>query len=203
MLLMLVRHGETQWNVDRRIQGAGSDVELNHTGKRQAECLGRALQKQGITAVYSSPLLRARLTAQAIAESYGMTVRLEPALVEIDAGEFESRTVDSIGGALSRFLLSNSIGEMPRLPGGEGLEDLARRAWAAVEGIIRDNPSGKVVVVSHYYTTLTIICRALGLPLSTLRRLRTLPGSISILNMGKRGASLVVLNDTCHLDGLQ
>jgi probable phosphoglycerate mutase len=195
--LLLVRHGETRWNEERRVQGAGSDTELNERGRAQAERLGLALRGEDISAVYSSPLQRAMYTAEAISRHHGLLPRLEPRLAEIDAGELEGRTVESLGHSLSHFLVPEGDGGMPHLPGGEGLDDLQERAWSAIQEALSLCDGGQVVVVSHYFTTLAIICRALGFPLATLRRMRAAPGSISALEFSEQEATLLYLNDTC------
>ncbi|MEW6034747.1 MAG: histidine phosphatase family protein [Chloroflexota bacterium] len=197
--LVLVRHGETRWNEERRVQGSGSDPQLNPTGRTQAERVAQALRGRMVDAIYSSPLQRAWNTAQAVAGPHRISVEVDMGLREIDAGDFEGRTVESLGGALSQFLIVGSGGRMPKLPGGEGLNELQLRAWASVEHILGSHHTGRVVVVSHYFTILSIVCRALGFPLATLRRLRVSPGSISVVGFTERGPILLSLNDTCHL----
>ena len=119
---------------------------------------------------------------------------------EIEAGELEGIPLSALDTNLDQFLIGWRQGEgMKRLPGGESLNDLAERAWRSVEGIIEGHNGGVVIVVSHYFAILSIICRALGLPLSHLRRLRVSVGSISVLDFQGKSPCLVVLNDTCHL----
>ena len=197
--LLLVRHGETRWNEERRVQGAGSDTELNERGRAQAEQLTQALKGEDLSAVYSSPLRRARYTAETISRYHNLEAKLEPRLKEIDAGELESRMVDSLGYNLSQFLVPEAGGKMPDLPGGEGLDDLQERAWGAIQSILDAHDGGQVVVVSHYFTILTIICRALGFPLAAVRRMRAAPGSISTIGFSEQGPMLFSLNDICHI----
>jgi probable phosphoglycerate mutase len=87
-----------------------------------------------------------------------------------------------------------------KMPGGESMAELQQRAWPVVERIVRDHPDGVVILVSHSFAILSIICRAIGLNLSHFRRLRLSVASISIINFGERGTSLVLFNDTCHLE---
>ena len=87
--VILVRHGETDWNKSLRIQGGNSDTELNEKGQQQAEWLGLRLKQERIQAVYSSPLKRALDTAQAIAHHHQLEVQIEPALKELNVGELE------------------------------------------------------------------------------------------------------------------
>ncbi len=199
--LILARHGETDWNVQRRIQGGSSDVPLNAVGRKQANSIGIALRQRQVQAIFSSPQVRAMDTARAIASHHRIEVVAVPALREIEAGEFEGRMVDALEVSLSHFLLADGKGELPRMPSGEGLTELRARAWPAIEGIIAGRSSGDVVVVSHYFTVLVIICSALGLPLTSLRQLRTSTGSISTIGFGQLGSILLSLNDICHLEG--
>jgi probable phosphoglycerate mutase len=89
-----------------------------------------------------------------------------------------------------------------KMPGGESMAELQGRTWPAVERIVNDHPDGMVILVSHSFAIVSIIARALGMSLSNFRRLRLNVASISILNFGQRGTSLVLFNDTCHLKGI-
>jgi broad specificity phosphatase PhoE len=89
--LFLARHGQTDWNAQRRYQGHAS-VPLNETGRRQAAALGQRLAHEGIEAIYSSDLPRAWMTAQTIAAACGLPVQPEPRTREMDFGEWQGRT---------------------------------------------------------------------------------------------------------------
>lgn len=200
MRIILVRHGATDWNQQRRIQGAGSDTELNETGKEQARSLAELLKKEDIVAIYSSPLKRSLATAETISQYHPIGVTVVPDLREIEAGEFEGMPLASFDSTLDQFLLDWQQGNgAAKLPGGESLVDLSDRTWAVIKDIMNKHSNGTVVVVSHYFVILTTICRALDLPVSHLRRLRASTGSISVLDFEDNKARLVVLNDTCHL----
>lgn len=199
--LILVRHGETSWNKERRMQGGFSDIGLNERGKQQAACLGRALKNEEIVAIYASPLSRALDTAQAIAGRHQVQVRVDDDLREIDAGDLDGLSLDELGVKYSDFWQEWRRGTGTfRMPGGESLGELQDRAWRAIERIRQGTTQGTVVVVAHTFVVLSVICRALGLDLANIRRLRQDVGGFSILDFGQRGASLVALNDTCHLD---
>jgi broad specificity phosphatase PhoE len=183
----------------RRIQGGGSDTELNKTGRMQAEKLGYALRNRNIEAIYSSPLQRALDTATAIARYHNLKVNVEQDLREIDAGEMEGVTLDNLIKDFSHFLIRFSEGNgMGKLPGGESLNDLRQRAWKVVQNILRKHQES-AVIVSHYFVTLSIICAALELPLSSVRKMRVRPAGITILNFTESKVTLKVFNDTCHL----
>ena len=108
--------------------------------------------------------------------------------------------IDDLGKSFTELLINNSKGELlPRVPGGESLMEVQQRAWSATQHLVSQHPEGTIVVVSHYFVILTIICSALNLPLSQIGRLRVIPGSISTLAFDGRAPRLVLLNDTCHL----
>jgi broad specificity phosphatase PhoE len=208
--IILVRHGETDWNKAHRVQGSNSDIPLNGIGKKQAASLALRLKEEDIQAVYSSPLQRARDTAQAIARPHRLEVKVVPDLLEIDAGELEGVPVSSIGKRLSELLAEmdhdrvpaegGMLGMIPYI-GGESLDAVQQRAWGAVQSIVNGHSDGVIVIVSHYFVIMTVICTVLGLPVSQMRRLRFGVGSISSIVFDSDGQPpyLALFNDTCHL----
>jgi broad specificity phosphatase PhoE len=196
----LVRHGETEWNRVKRIQGGNSDIPLNERGEQQAEDLALRLRAEDVQAIYSSPLQRSLNTAKTIARYHEMKVGLEPDLVEVKVGEFEGTMLADLGKALSEFLIAGSQGEvLPRVPGGESLVEVQQRAWSVIQRLIGQHSEGVIVVVSHYFTILAVICLALNLPLSQVGRLGVDYCSMSTLVFDGQAPRLVLLNDTCHL----
>jgi broad specificity phosphatase PhoE len=162
--------------------------------------LGLALRDVDIDALYSSPLKRALDTAQAIAGYHGLTVQVESNLREMEVGELEGISIAELGTTFSQFLLRWRQGMgTEKLPGGESVEELANRVWAIVQSIKNRYDHGNVVVVSHFFTCVATICKALGWPLATIERLRVQTGSISIIDFADGQPRLVSLSDTCHL----
>jgi broad specificity phosphatase PhoE len=139
--LLLVRHGETDWNVERRVQGH-SDTPLNDTGRLQALSLAASLEGEPIDAVYSSDLLRAHETARIVAERKGLPVTLLPELRERNFGSWEGLTDAEI---FDRFPEAtwDSWGD------GETREEMARRVLDSVRRIADAHPDSGVLVVSH------------------------------------------------------
>jgi len=130
--LLLVRHGETDWNAERRWQGH-ADVPLNARGREQARVLAERLATDGrVDAVYSSDLSRARDTAEIVARRFGITVVADPDLREIDVGSREGRT-----------------GETDGPWDGEPQEAHAARVLGAVRRIAERHPGERVLVVTH------------------------------------------------------
>jgi len=196
--IILVRHGETDWNQLRRVQGANSNTNLSQKGKEQAESLALRLKPERIQAIYSSPLQRALDTARAIADNHQMEVVIEPALTEIDVGELEGIHLEKIGKRLDQLLTSQGEALL-KMPGGESLAEVQQRVWSTIQRLIGRHSDGVIVVVSHYFVILTIICSVLNLPLSHIGRLRLGVGSISTITFDGEVPRLLLFNDSCHL----
>ena len=136
--LLLVRHGETDWNRERRWQG-WADPPLNDTGRAQARALAEELGGTPFDAVYASDLRRASETAELLAEPHGVPVVLDPGLREIDVGSWSGLTHEEI---TARF--PDGV-----RPDGETREQHVGRVLAAVERIARAHTGGRVLVVTH------------------------------------------------------
>lgn len=202
MRLILVRHGETAWNKENRVLGH-TEIDLNEKGRKQAERLALALKDEKVAAIYSSPLRRARETADEIARFHHLEVVTDDALKELDAGELDGLTFQEMMERYGEFLKEWMKG-LPslKMPGGESIAELQQRAWPAVERIVSDHPDGVVTLVNHSFAIVSIVSKALGMSLANFRRLRLNIASITIINFGKRGTSLLLFNDTCHLKGI-
>jgi broad specificity phosphatase PhoE len=197
--LILIRHGETYWNEERRIQGGDSDIELNDTGLSQAKKLAAFLKNEPITAILSSPLQRATTTAEAIASHHRLSVKVDQGLRELRVGELEGMSVSNLSTTFSQFLMQLWQGRgSTKLPNGESLAELQQRAWMAVESLLTQHKDGTVVVVSHYFVTLAIIFKALDFPLDYFIKFKVDPGGISIIEIQDYGPRLVVFNDTSY-----
>ena len=201
MILLLVRHGETESNRQGLALGR-ADVPLNERGRWQAGRLAEALAGELLSTVYSSPLLRTLHTAEAIAEKHGLPVQIEPRLIEMDIGEADGMTFAEVR---TRFpgLLEAWVGpdgpERP-MPGGERLLDVQGRAWKTVQHLASVHPEQSVCVVSHNFVILSILASALGIDLAHFRRLRHSVAAVSVLDIRADRARLQRLNDTCHLE---
>ena len=166
--LVLIRHGETDWNRELRWQGQ-TDVPLNSTGMRQAQAAAEGLRGTKLEAIYSSDLQRARQTAEAVAAATGAYVRQDRRLREIGLGDWEGMTFDEIhrrdGGALDLFR-GDPVNS--RAPGGESVPEVRRRVLACLQDILRAFPRGSVAVVSHGLALAVVKVLLLGLPLETV-----------------------------------
>jgi alpha-ribazole phosphatase len=164
--LYLVRHAQTDWNVEGRYQGQ-SDLPLNAVGRAQAANLSRELAGLDFTAVYSSDLRRARETAEILAAPSGLGVQLDRRLREIGLGVWEGQLMTDI---VARYpvewaeRLRDPLNSRP--PGGESVAEVARRTAEAATDIARLHPSGLVLVVSHGVALATLLCQARRQPLA-------------------------------------
>jgi len=207
MRLILARHGETDWNRQRRIQGL-SDRELNDTGRKQAEAMARTLMNENFKAIYTSPLKRAKDTALTVARFHNVDIVTLQTLRELDVGEVDGMTYDELrkryGGFLNEWIQDCSSA---KLPGGRTLNELQNQAWAAVEEIlriqvpqeVRSSSKDTVIAVTHYFPILSILSKALGINLSQCRRIKLDVASLSILDFNTKRPVLISLNETCHL----
>ncbi len=159
----LARHGQTAWNLEKRLQGA-TDNALNDTGKAQARQLGEKLKGVSFSAVYASSLARARETATLAVPDVAPTPL--PALAERSFGKFEGMLEDGRDGALAEEFKRRASDPDDGLDGGESLNSQARRVATAVEQIRHKQPHGSVLVVSHGGVTPLIMAHLLQLPAS-------------------------------------
>ena len=199
--VILVRHGQTGWNQERRIQGGNADTKINTEGERQCSCLALKLQTEKVAAVYSSPMSRALYTAEAVAKCHNLPVTTDPDLREINCGTMEGVPIGDIGHRLQTLVQGGNEDELLfKQCGGESLEQLKDRAWGSIQRIAKTHTDGTVVVVSHYFTIAVILCTVLGLPPTQLGRFRLGETSVSnIMFDEKYGPFLALFNDRCHL----
>ncbi len=197
--IILVRHGETDWNIARRIQGGGSNTPLNETGQRQAEAVAARLKDEKITAVFSSPQQRALFTAQAIASYHNLAVQELPSLKEIRAGILEGRLASELSLRFDEFMCGDGCDKKPQTPsGGESVEDVQKRAWETITGLAEQYPGGTLVIVTHYFVIMSLICRVLNLPIHLMNRFRLSTGTISVFTFDNGSPRLELFNDGCH-----
>lgn len=196
MDLLLVRHGQTDWNPAQRVMGR-SDISINEIGKKQSQHLSSWLRDIEIHAVYSSPVRRALETAEIIIkERNGLKIVEEPGVAEIDYGDWVGMTFAEVEEKYNkqyndyRFRPSHM-----KIPGGEAVVDVQKRAVAAIEKIRKKHEGQRVLVVSHADVTKAILVHYLGLSLDLLQKVGCDNGSLSIYRFGTVwGDRLVALN---------
>jgi broad specificity phosphatase PhoE len=163
--LYLVRHGRTDWNDKGRYQGQ-CDPPLNVLGLAQARELAEALREVPFAAVYSSDLVRARHTAQVLADAIGVPLRVDARLREIGLGEWAGQLVSAIrAGEPALFARWRSAPAAVRPPGGETVAELYARIAAALDDISRAHPGKTVAVFTHGAAIAAVRCQVRGVPL--------------------------------------
>lgn len=200
--LILVRHGETEWNRVERFRGR-IDIELNETGHRQAQAVASRVGAWKPDAIYSSPLKRALQTAQPLAQACGREIKPLETITDIDYGAWGGHSPEEV--AAQHSDLYRTWLEAPHLvqfPEGESLEQVRSRAWIAVEEVCAAHARETVVLVSHVVVNRALICAVLGLDNSSLWKIGQDNGAISIVDAKEDEYRLVLLNDTCHLEAL-
>jgi len=143
--IVLARHGETDWNRERRYQGH-ADTPLNEAGRQQAVVLADALRDEGLTAVYTSPLRRAAETANIVARRLGLEAEELEALREIDVGDWQGLTVDEVK---TRFPERLDVAWRSGWPNGETHEQLGARVLPALLDLERRHAGGRILGVTH------------------------------------------------------
>ena len=199
--VFLIRHGETLWNREQRCQGF-ADVDLSDKGLDQAHRLGRYLAKLlYLSAVYSSDLVRAKKTAEIIAQKQLLTVQTDARLRELNQGELEGKNLMSMLGDYPELLEKwmNAPREVT-MPGGESLVQLQARTWQAFNEIIERHRGDSIVIVGHNLCNVTILSKLLDLDLNLFRRLKQHSAALNEIEIGPHGPVILRLNDTHFLD---
>jgi len=195
--LLLVRHGETGWNAEHRVQGH-LDVPLSERGIEQARRLA-AWTEETLDAVYTSDLQRCRTTAEILAGK-ATPVHVEPRVREADFGEFQGLTSAEIEARYpAAFHAWRADALRNRPPGGETLEALQERCMAALRDLLPRHPGQTVAVVAHGGPVRVMVCGLLGMPLEVYPRLRVENTSVCRILFSPRGPILAGYNDTSHL----
>lgn len=200
--LILARHGETVWNVEKIYRGR-TDVKLDEAGIKQAELLGKYLSNWELEAICSSPLRRALDTANIISRYQKIGVHIAESLIDFDYGEWQSLPEQEAKRLYPT--LHNEWHNNPhkvRMPGGESLEDVRRRAIEVINDVL-SKYQGSVVLVSHRVVNKVLICSLLGLDNSYFWNIKQDVGGITIFNYVAGRFVLTRHNDTSHLKELQ
>jgi probable phosphoglycerate mutase len=199
--IIAVRHGETAWNVDARIQGQ-LDIGLNETGRWQARRVGEALAAEEITAVYSSDLGRAHQTAQSISEVKGVPVIADEGLRERSFGIFEGKTFDEIHETWPDHAHNwrKRIPEWQPPDGGESLIELRERVTRTMQELAARHPGEQIVIVAHGGVLDALYRIATGQEVNSPRTWELPNGAINRLLWTPEGFTLVGWSDTQHLD---
>lgn len=200
--IILVRHGQTAWNVgagEQRFRGR-TDLPLDDIGHTQAQAIARRLNAEPISAILTSPLLRTRQTVASLASELGVTPQPHDGLLDIDYGHFQGLTHS---GAAVRFpeqarqwwLAPAQV----RFPDGEALADVRDRLEALFEELLSRYPGQTVVLAGHQIVNKVAACMLLGLDLNQIWRIRQNTGCINVFQNRDAVWHITRLNDCCHV----
>jgi probable phosphoglycerate mutase len=198
--LHLVRHGDTRAALEGIFCG-DLDPPLTDTGRSQAEALARAVEPLEPVALYCSPKLRARQTAEPLARACALPLAIEPDLREIGYGAWDGRKEAEVRAAEPEaFAAWVTDPGMAAPPGGESGHAIAARALPVLLRAVSRHASGHVVMVSHKATIRVLTCALLGIPLARYRSHVACPtASITSFEVTPAGATIVRLADVHHL----
>jgi broad specificity phosphatase PhoE len=200
--VILVRHGETEWNRVERFRGR-TNIELNETGRRQARAVAQRLSGWQIGAIYSSPLGRALQTAQPIAEACGLEVATLEAITDLDYGVWAGLSAEEARAQWPEVYETwRHTPLLATFPRGESLQQVQARAWSALEEISSAHEGETVVLVSHVVVNRVLICAALGLVGENFWRIGQDNAAINLLQGANGRYRALLVNDTCHLESL-
>lgn len=199
--IILVRHCEAQGNTLGTLQGR-TDCDISGNSAAQLELVSLRLRNTPINALYSSPLKRARKTAEAINKYHNLPVKIEPRLSEIDVGVWENRLWTEIEREYPEEI--KVWQEQPgnfTPQGGESMRQVYDRIWAAVTDIVKENPNKTVCVTSHGCAIRNFLCRALGKPIEELTDIPWCDNTgISVVNFDRNlKPEVITMNDASHI----
>jgi broad specificity phosphatase PhoE len=187
--LLIVRHGETEWNRQRRVMGA-LDVPLSPTGRSQCEKLAKLLGGFGVDRIVSSPLARAAESAAVLADALGLGVEQDENLSEVRFGRWQGQTYEEVvrDPDYHRFIADPVH---TRTPGGETIAQVQQRGLMAL-GRARDGE--RTVFVSHGDIIRATLCHFLAIPVAEFRRLRVDNSSVSAVVHSKERLEVKFIN---------
>ena len=200
--LILVRHGATAHNVENRFSGVNA-LPLSDVGEQQAKQLADRLATfSAVSLVASSPLPRARQTADSIADRLGLPVLVVDGFTELNFGAWDGLTSDEVVRQWPDEWAQWTTRPDVAPPEGESIAELTRRVGRARDEIVSRVPDGQAIVVTHVTPIKALLRIALDAPTSALFRFHLDPASVSIIDYFVNGASSVrLVNDTSHLQG--
>lgn len=180
--LLFLRHGRTADNVARRFSGPhGADPGLDDVGRHQAAVVAAALGDARVDAVVSSPLRRARETAEVIASALGLGVVVDPALADFDPGGWDGHTTDEVRATSPAWHAAWSVSPDVAPPDGESVRAVQARVLGGVRALVEKYTGRRVLLVSHAVPIGAAVTAALEAPLASALRLQIANGSLSVV----------------------
>jgi broad specificity phosphatase PhoE len=200
--MYLLRHGATANNLANPplLQGRGLDPELSDAGRQQAACAAKLLAAQRLRAVYSSPLIRARQTAELIAEPHGLAISLVSAIAEVDVGQWEGRSWKEISRtepeSYRKFIAdSANHGYL----GGENMNQVLERCAPALHALMQQHLGAEIAVSAHNVVNRVYVANLLGIPISRAREINQHNCGVNVIRFRCDEVKVLSLNSTFHL----
>ena len=197
--IILIRHGETDWNKEQIFRGR-IDVALNEVGLAQARAVQKFLKDVQISAIYSSPLSRALETARVVGEGRNCEVKIEEGFIDINFGRWQGISHQKVKEEYKElYEMWLNKPQMVTFPEGESLEEVQRRSMKALEKVIKKHPEETLAIISHRVLNKVLLCSILGLELSHFWYIKQDTCAINRFEYKDDKYYLTLLNDTCHL----
>lgn len=201
--IYLVRHGQTAWNREEIFRGR-TDVPLDEVGLRQAELVATYFKSLKIHGIYSSPLARAWQTAEKISKFHHLKIQPLEGIIDMSFGNWEGHPHQEIKEIdPETYRQWRDEPHLARLPGGETLDDVRKRAMASLEMVIERHPEETIVFVSHRVVNKVLLCGILGLDNSHFWQMAQDTTAINLIQHKKGKYILSLMNETCHLGAMK
>ena len=195
-LFHLLRHGERE--VGRVLVGRMPGIGLTDRGRAEIAAVAERLAGDGVSAIYASPLQRTRESAEIVAARLGLAIEFHDDLIELDFGEWTGATFDTIR-ADPRWEVWRTHRSISRIPGGESMREVQRRAVEALMELGERHPDATLVAVSHGDVIRSVLLFALGMPLDHYSRIEIGQGSLSTVRIDEAGIRVLAINERPRL----
>lgn len=198
--IIIIRHGETEWNIMGRFQGH-SDIPLSPEGRRQAELLGQNLAIDAVDKIYASDLIRAMETAQPLAARFGLVVERDAALRELNFGAWEGRYFSEINEETPDMMkMFYRDPESIDIRGIENFQEFRRRVAGRVRAIAAENKGKRVVLISHGASIRILFADILSMPIRAIWHVSQFNTAVNRIRFEDDGfATITLMNDVAHL----
>ncbi len=198
--LLLIRHGQTDWNAERRIMG-NQPIGLNEVGKSQIQKLAELLKPLPIESIYSSPLQRTEETSQIINAGRNLKIEFHQNLREIEYGDWIGKTFQEIK-ALPGYVEHYHSPHLPVCNNGESLTAVQARGVGFIESLRKEFKKRRIAIVSHADWIKCVVLHYLQIPLSQIYQLRIDNGSVTYLTLEEKKNRVISINHTADFDKL-
>ena len=204
MRLYIIRHGQTAWNKEEVFRGT-KDIPLNEVGLKEAAALGTYLKDVSFDALYTSPLSRARQTAQAVADAVRVAPLVETNLIDLNFGAWQGVSHKEVKEKFPDLYNTwITAPERAKFPGGEALNDVLKRVDTLLASLLKKHSDGTVGLFTHRVVCKVLICRLLGLGLDHFWQIEQSTACLNRFRYSAKREQWIceILNSQCHLEAL-